>query len=93
MTDRNPNEPMEDLPMWKIGCRHLLSPRTWIYPIIVLIIALFILPRLNRQMTTAPPETKNGETTLFGDPNGFAPAESTDAEGNIHRFAVPQPKR
>lgn len=93
MTDRHPNEPIEELPLWKIVCRHLLSPRTWIYPIIVLIIALFILPRLNRQMTSPPPEKPGGETNLFTDPSGFAPAESTDAEGNIHRFAVPQPKK
>ena len=90
MTDRNPNTPEEELPLWKIVCRRLLSPRTWIYPIIILIVVLYILPRLNKQMTPPPSEKKSGETTLFGNPNGFEPAESTDAEGNIHRFAVPQ---
>ncbi len=77
-----------DLPMWKIVVRHLISPRTWIYPIIILIIAFFVLPRLSKQ--TAPHPGGNNETILFGGSDNPGPAESTDADGNIHRFAVPQ---
>ena len=81
-----------DLPMWKIVLKHLVRPRTWIYPIIILIVAYFILPRLARQ--TAPPaENGNHETILFGGGQTPGPMESTDDEGNIHRFVIPEKQK
>ena len=85
----------EDLnsPFWKIVLRHLLRPRTWIYPIIVLIVVYFLLPRLARQ--TAPPAPNGGDnkTLLFGGGENPGPVQTTDADGNIHRFIVPENKK
>lgn len=78
-----------NLPLWKIVLRHLLRPRTWIYPIIVLIVVYFLLPRLARQTAPTAPNRGGNGTVLFGGGENPGPSQSTDAEGNIHRFAVP----
>ena len=90
MTDPNQNDRMEELPLWRIVCQHLIRPRTWIYPIIVLIIVFFVLPRLSHQATWKPKDSNN-ETPVFRDgEKSDTPSETTDSEGNIHRFFLPQ---
>ncbi|MGI5831375.1 MAG: hypothetical protein ACOX6D_02415 [Thermoguttaceae bacterium] len=89
MNGIKPENSLEDPSLGKVILQHLLSPRTWIYPILILIIAFFVLPRLNRQTDSAP-KSRNEETIFFGG-NGENPGtvESTDAEGNIYRFTAP----
>ncbi|MBO7724995.1 MAG: hypothetical protein J6S40_00870 [Thermoguttaceae bacterium] len=80
-----------DLPMWKVVLKHLLRPRTWIYPIIILIVVYFILPRLAPK--TPPPNGGANETILFGGGENPGPAETVDEEGNIHRFVIPEKQK
>lgn len=77
----------DNLPLWKIVIQRLTNPRTWIYPIIVLLFALFLLPRLSKQ-AAPPPASETNETMLFGG----TPQETTDENGDIHHFGGPAPQ-
>ena len=87
-----PREEDYDLPLCKIVLRHLLRPRTWIYPIIILIVVYFILPRFAPK-TAGPPEGGSHMSVPFGGGEKPVPSETVDDEGNIHRFVVPESRK
>ena len=57
----------QDIPLWKEVLRRLASPRVWFYPILALLLALFLLPRL-AERSSAPMKPASSpaspETTL-----------------------------
>lgn len=68
---------LDNTPLWLLVVKQLANPRTWIYPIIVLVVAFYFLPRLNK--AKPPLHAPQPARTAVG-------REELDADGNSLGF-------